>query len=372
MAAGSILLGINAASYFVWDGIRALDYLCSRDDIDPKRIGCTGQSGGGTQTAYLMALDDRIVCAAPACFITSLRRLLETIGPQDGEQDIHGAVEFGMDHADYLIMRAPKPTMLLTAKKDFFDIGGARATLQEAKRIYGILDAADRLDMTESDFEHSMNPVLRAADARWMSRWLLGKDEAVTEPECTVLKPEELRCSPEGQVLRMAGEKSVFQLNVELGDKLAIVRKAAWEKAGSEPSAKYRAVGRACQLAGMRLLSKLPEPEIATVGSVTRDGYRIDKLTIKPEAGIVLPALLFVPADGPKAEKETVLYLNGAGKAADAGMGGPIEQIVKQGHVVLTVDLRGSGETQPKAGDKYFTDSFGAGWRGRFSRVSAG
>ncbi|MEA3364160.1 MAG: acetylxylan esterase, partial [Candidatus Hydrogenedentes bacterium] len=87
---GCILLGLNAATYEIWDGMRAIDYLQSREDIDPKRIGCAGNSGGGTQTAYFMALDERIECAAPSCYITSMRRLTDTIGPQDAEQNIHG------------------------------------------------------------------------------------------------------------------------------------------------------------------------------------------------------------------------------------------------------------------------------------------
>ena len=95
-----------------------------RPKIDPKRLGCTGNSGGGTLTAYLMALDDRIACAAPSCYITSLERLFATIGPQDAEQNITGQVAFGMEHADYLTLRAPKPTLIACGTQDFFDIGG--------------------------------------------------------------------------------------------------------------------------------------------------------------------------------------------------------------------------------------------------------
>ena len=63
---GAVLLGRNTATYRTWDGIRAIDYICSRPEVDAKRIGCTGISGGGTMTSYLMALDDRILAAARA------------------------------------------------------------------------------------------------------------------------------------------------------------------------------------------------------------------------------------------------------------------------------------------------------------------
>ena len=69
-----ILLGRNLAGYMIWDGIRSIDYLASRPDIDPDRIGCTGNSGGGNMTSFLMALDERIISAAPSCFISTTRR----------------------------------------------------------------------------------------------------------------------------------------------------------------------------------------------------------------------------------------------------------------------------------------------------------
>src|SRR5207244_1010238 len=109
---GSMLLGQNTARFEIWDGIRAIDYLQSRKDIDPKKIGCLGNSGGGTQTAYLVALDDRISAAAPSCYITSFERLIATIGPQDAEQNIFGQLAGGLDHADYLMLRAPTPTLV--------------------------------------------------------------------------------------------------------------------------------------------------------------------------------------------------------------------------------------------------------------------
>lgn len=107
MGVGAILVGTNTAQYRIYDGMRAIDYLQSRPEIDPKRIGVTGNSGGGTLSSYLMALDERIVCAAPSCYLTTFQRLLETIGPQDAEQNIYGQIAFGMDHPDYILMRAP-------------------------------------------------------------------------------------------------------------------------------------------------------------------------------------------------------------------------------------------------------------------------
>ncbi len=174
---GALLVGRQLASYRIWDGLRALDYLASRPEVDPTRLGCTGNSGGGTMTAYLMALDDRIAVAAPSCFITSLERLFATIGPQDAEQNITGQVAAGMDHADYVTLHAPKPTLLTVGTRDFFDIRGSWDTFREVKLIFGRLGYGERVDLFESDEEHGFTRPRRIATARWMMRWLLKQDQ---------------------------------------------------------------------------------------------------------------------------------------------------------------------------------------------------
>src|SRR5207248_1463563 len=175
---GALLVGSSTATYRIWDGIRSLDYLASRPEVDPKRLGCTGNSGGGTLTAYLMALDDRIVAAAPSCYITSLERLFATIGPQDAEQNITGQVAFGMEHADYLTMRAPRPTLVCVGTQDYFDIQGAWTSFREAKLLYGLLGHGERVDLFEYNDKHGFSKPRREAAMRWMRRWLLHKDDA--------------------------------------------------------------------------------------------------------------------------------------------------------------------------------------------------
>src|SRR5207244_8952449 len=111
------------------------DYLLSRPEVDPTRVACTGNSGGGTHTAYLSALDDRITVAAPSCFITSWRRLLESIGPQDAEQCLPPFLKHGLDHGDFIYVLTPKPYIMLTAIRDFFSISGAREPYSETSQV---------------------------------------------------------------------------------------------------------------------------------------------------------------------------------------------------------------------------------------------
>ncbi|MBI5818897.1 MAG: acetylxylan esterase [Verrucomicrobia bacterium] len=347
---GAILVGRNVATYRVWDGMRAIDYLQSRSDIDPKRIGCTGNSGGGTLTSYLMALDDRIVAAAPSCYLTSFRKLLERIGGQDGEQNIFGQIAFGMEHGDYVIMRAPKPTLMCVATRDMFDIVGSWDSFREAKRIYGRLGFANHVDLVEADEPHGFSTHLRVGAVRWMRRWLLKNDDDIIEPDFPIRKDPEIQCSVKGQVMLMPGEKSVFDLNVEVDKKLSQERRKLWTEAS-----KTEALAKVRETAGVRPLDKLPLPTHRKVGSIERQGYRIEKLVLEPEAGIVLPALAFVP---PKPDANAYLYLHGQGKQTDAAPGGPIEKLVTQGHLVLAVDVRGLGETQEKT-KKWYSGTYG-------------
>jgi cephalosporin-C deacetylase-like acetyl esterase len=108
------LSGVSLSRYFIWDAIRGIDYLVSRPEVDPERIGVTGLSGGGNLTVYTSALDDRVKVAVPANFVTSYRRMLELNGVQDAEQNVNHALRHGIEHADWLLARAPKPTLLLT------------------------------------------------------------------------------------------------------------------------------------------------------------------------------------------------------------------------------------------------------------------
>ena len=356
---GAMLVGRNTAYYRVYDGMRAIDYLQGREDIDGSRIGCTGTSGGGTLTSYLMALDDRIVAAAPSCYLTSLERLLITEGPQDAEQNVAAQLAFGMNHAEYVIMRAPKPTLICCATRDFFDISGTWDTFRQAKRAYARLGAAESMDLVESDDDHGFNAPHRVAMVRFMRHYLLGADGPIEDIDMPMLPDEELRCTPEGQVLRMEGTRSVLALNADHEAALAANRQGLWES--SPVGEMLRSVRNASRI---RPLAELSEPVVERRESLERDGCQVDKVVLCPEPGIDLPALAFVPGAvrGP-----AVLWLDPQGKHAGAEPGGPIEALAKQGRLVLAVDLRGVGETRPvsRYGEEW-ARLFGPEWQESF------
>jgi dienelactone hydrolase len=342
---GALLVGWSCASFRIWDGIRSIDYLAGRPEIDPKRLGCTGNSGGGTMTAYLMALDDRIAVAAPSCYVTTLERLFATIGPQDAEQNIPGQVAFGMEQTDYVTMRAPKPTLMCTATQDFFDIQGCWTTFREAKQIYGLLGHAERMDLIEYNDKHGFSKPRREASMRWMRRWLLGADDAPVETDFPVFKEEELRCTKSGQVLAEFKGKSVFDLDIDREKELASKR------------TNEQIPARVLRKLGLTLPVESAEASPG-VGGVKRIGYEVGKGTLTTEPGVRLPYLLLSP--GPT-QGFRVLAISGENKAVAAAAGGPLEKWVKDGHPVVALDLRGLGELAPEG-----KSPFGADWKEAF------
>ena len=102
----ALLLGRSMAQMRIFDGMRAIDYLQSRPDVKPDRIGYMGNSGGGTMTSLIMAVEPRVIAAAPSCYLTSIREVVDHVGPQDAEQCIFGQLAFGINHASFVLMQA--------------------------------------------------------------------------------------------------------------------------------------------------------------------------------------------------------------------------------------------------------------------------
>jgi dienelactone hydrolase len=347
---GALLVGRQLASYRIWDGLRALDYLAGRPEVDSGRLGCTGNSGGGTMTAYLMALDDRIAAAAPSCFITSLERLFATIGPQDAEQNITGQVAAGMEHADYVTIRAPKPTLLTVGTRDFFDIQGSWDTFREVKLIYGRLGFGERVDLFESDEPHGFTRPRRVATARWMRRWLLKQDDAVVEPEFTLATDAELQCTRTGQVLSDFKDKSVFDLNAERRRAL----QASRDIANSQRSTADIREEVKKRLGLTRWKAKrMPSVVDRAAGS----------LTVEVEPGIRITAT-GLPGDRAASRGRRTRVVVGAGDSSTR-RGDSSERSRKEGSPVL-VQLRGMGDSTPQADRERPESPFGRDWKEAF------
>ncbi len=169
------------------------------------RIGCVGNSGGGTLTAYISALDPRVKAAAIGCYITTLPRRMgnriQADPDADPEQDIFGFVSEGIDHAGLLALRVPRPTLLATAQLDFFPIEGARESFAEAKKLYQVVGAADRLAMVEAAEKHGLSLPLRKAIYGFFDQWLAERkvEGEVSEIVVTPRPAKDLLVCKDGQ-----------------------------------------------------------------------------------------------------------------------------------------------------------------------------
>ncbi len=350
-----ILLGQSLATHMVWDAVRAIDYLESRPEVDPERIGCTGNSGGGNLTSYLMAFDDRIAAAAPGCFMTTHRRKNESPGPGDAEQNLFAQIRDGFDHPDFILTRAPKPTLILAATRDFVPIEGAREAYRQARRIYGLLGHPERISVVEADEKHGFTQPLREAAVEFFARWLQEREIQVSEPEdVPVFSVEELQCTPRGQVGRLTGELSLLELNARFNEQLAPRREAlsrllargAAEKS-DVPLEECRA--RVRQVTGIRDLDALPRPQIVRQG----EGW----VVLAPEEGIVIPARLLA---GGKLDPVLILRDSLEPRAMEEA-----ERLHQQGHPVMVADVRDIGETRTRNWRFFGADAYIAYMLGR-------
>lgn len=197
--AAAILLGQSVARYFIHDGMRAIDYLVSRPEVDPERIGATGCSGGGTQTTYISALDPRVKVAAVACYMNSFQTLFAgSVG--DSEQSVPGFLAAGLDQTDYVELFAPKPWLITSTEDDFFTPAGAKQVFDEAQGWYQLFDASDRVRWVVGPGGHGTPLVVREAIYDWMIRWLANGSGSGREEAITLLPDQQLWVTPNGQV----------------------------------------------------------------------------------------------------------------------------------------------------------------------------
>jgi dienelactone hydrolase len=336
------LAGTSLNRYQVWDGMRALDYLLTRPDVDAQRIAVTGTSGGGQQAAYLGALDERISVVAPSCFVTSLpmrmaNRIFED-PDSDPEQDPPGLVAEGIDHPGLLLQVYPRPLIVAAAVKDFVPIEGARRTVRELSDLYRRFGHSDRIEIAQGYHTHTFSPENRRAVFAFLDRFnRLPARDALDPVE--ILEPGALRCTPSGQVrLDLAGRS------------LPEVIRDEWRARRPVPAPRLAALYRGPGQTDVREWPVVPFTSPAGEGTVaweaaggsTADGARIDRYWLHHGA-LAIP-LLHVHRPGAVGDA-TVIDLGLHGKVGVADWP-EVVRLLDEGDDVLSFDLRGVGETR--------------------------
>ena len=342
------LVGQSVITHMVWDGVRMLDYLEMRTDVDSSRIGCTGASGGGTYTMFLTAFDDRIKAAVPVCSTASYERMHSKGQIGDPCQDPVGSYPNDMDMADLLMCRAPLPMQITSTIYDFFPLIGARDVYADVLDCYTALGVPERANMVEAPAHHDYNQPMREAMYAWFNRWLKDEPGPVTEDPFTAEAPETLWCTPSGQVLLTDRNETVVTLNEQRVQDLApAIPELNKQKHAERFQDEIRTAARA-------VLDYREQPAagaMQTVGSRNVGGLHVEEMYFESEVDLPIPGLVFhPPGNGPH---PAIVYVHDLGKGAEAHEDGIPATLARAGSMVFAMDLRGWGETRWNAQVSY-------------------
>jgi len=358
------LVGEFFGSWRAWDGIRALDYLLTREEVDPKRIGVTGNSGGGTMTTWLCGVESRWTMAAPGCFVITFRRNLENELPADTEQCPPRALALGLDHSDFLAAMAPKPVIILAKEKDYFDARGAEEAYRRLSGLYNLLGAKKNVGLFIGPGYHGYSQDNREAMYGWFNR-ATGISDVQSEPELVIEKDETLWCAPRGQVCEL-NSRPVYSFTEARSQVLAKKRRSNL----SGPALKRRIVKALRLREWDSLRAKKAIPEYRILRNWRSRGYPMrhwTTYTIETEPGIF--AVVYRLSDErlmsrpPGGQKRAILYVSHQSSDAELRTEPLIRELLEAepGSAFYACDVRGIGESQPDTcNENSFLDPYGS------------
>ena len=338
------LAGANLARWEVWDGMRAVDYLLTRPDVDRERISITGTSGGGFQTTLLAALDDRIKVAIPSCYITALPMRIENrifVDPDsDPEQDLFGLIAKGVDHAGLLLMMYPRPVMVATAALDFFPVQGAHKSYAEVESFYQRFGHADRLGFVESYNPHQYSLHNQEAAIDFLDR-LNQMPIRCGLPPVSAVEERLLSVTKSGQVsVDYPDAKSLLSFIAEYAAQQKLQSHQTLAQLYRSEIDPQISSWKVAPYAGSTAARELRwEP----VSSDTFSGIHIDRYLLHHSTYLEMPLLHFHKDESPP--RGSLLWLRVSGKASDKDWPA-IQRLIDEGYDVFSFDFRGLGETR--------------------------
>jgi pimeloyl-ACP methyl ester carboxylesterase len=339
------LAGANLARWEIWDGMRAVDYLLSRPDVDADRISITGTSGGGTQTTLIAALDPRIKVIVPSCYITSMpMRMGNRVfsdPDSDPEQDLFGTLSKNVGYTGLLLLMYPRPVMIASAVLDFYPIEGARKTFRETQRVYERRHHADRVAMAEGYHGHQYSDENQEAGLDFLDRFnaMPLRSGLLKAKE---LPDKDLLCTKSGQVmLDEANARSLMDVIHEYyEERKGTARKTLAAQYGESQSPDIQ------NWTATRFNGAPPAANQITwelEGSAIHGEFQIDKYLLRHSKLLVMPLLYIHKSAGSRSD--VLLWFKETGKATSSDWP-QIEKLLHSGHDVITFDFRGLGETR--------------------------
>lgn len=332
--------GLHPFAMQLWSSIRAVDFVSELPGVDKARIGCTGASGGGTQTFALYGVDPRITVAAPVNMISSTMQggcLCENAP----------IIRFENSNMEIGALMAPRPLLMVSATGDW-----TRETLRveypSIREIYGLYGAQDHVEAVQFNAGHNYNRNSREAMYRFFGKWLLpGRDwSTFTEPAFTPEDEKALRVFAGKEDLKNYPSKDEVIASVIETDKEKWAAVLPKDAAGLESFRKE--YGDVLGLVLGTSIPKANELGAERTGRIERPDYIVEHWVIGRSAvGDAIPAVLY-HATGAEPQ-DAVLAVHGDGKAAlvDLAQGEPlplVKGLLDQGKAVLCIDAFLTGE----------------------------
>ena len=306
----------NTTAIYVWDQMRALDYLATRPEADMTRVGLTGASGGGLATMYEFAADERITCAVPVVYPSSLE-----INPDNGCPCNHvpGALQIG-DRSDIMAIRAPAPLFVIGARQDReFPPAGTQLTGGKLEKIWGLYGAAGATGWQIFEGPHDYNKLMREKAMGFFDEFLKGQGDGSPVPE------------PAIQTEDPSDHQFLALPNVPAG--LKTMRDIARENLAASKRGSFDDF--------VRLNGGLPKRAPLAFKVLTTTCSK-SAVTFQSEPGLTIPGLLWQPQGTPKG---AVVLVSENGKIA-AEKEFDIPALVAAGYACLAIDARGTGELE--------------------------
>ncbi len=352
------LVGWNTAQFRIWDGMRAVDVLCARPDVDAKHIAVTGHSGGGTTSSYIMAMDKRIGAAAPSGFIASIRGTNWDLGASDAEQQFYGQLKYGMNHLALFMLAADRCAALqLSTHADFFPFIGAWETAEHAAKAYASLGRADKFQLIDASGPHLWPESSKQAEFLWFRKHLKGEDVwkgydgvafhkynlgfSLSDPKVDVgiARDRGNLVTPKGCVLDLPGERTVYDLIRDEARKLEGARKPVTPDMVRTATG-IRKTGFHADVCD-RVDHELANGKESSVTLLTDDGISLQMYVFRPSApkdGHLKPVMIVSD------ELNSIVYVK------------RVEEILKEGRAAVVLEARGWGLT-----GRYFRNHRGEG-----------
>jgi cephalosporin-C deacetylase-like acetyl esterase len=327
-------LAVNSfARFLLWDGIRALDYLEQRDDVDTTRIACTGASGGGTQTRQLAALDERIHVAIPVAYGGCAADLIYAPGVEDADIDA---------------LIAPRPLLLVCATGDgAAGNEGKRHGFTQLATIYEAVGARSAIDFTIAESRHGYTAPMYPTVYRWLANWFGLPEpapESLAERPMALESETTLACTLSGQVKTSLGGETVVSLSRADADARRS-RRLAETPADPESWRSWQRQMLERVRAKLGIASGTTALQPRTLRRSEQENVIDERVVFSSDPGVSVPAVLLLPVEKQAAPVPAIIFVNHEAKSADAAPERYWLPLVRAGYAVLAIDPRGTGET---------------------------